>query len=372
MMTKTAAGLRSLCRTSTWARVTLVKMVIVVLLLLGSLGAMIPDEAGAVCNADYDVMLNAMGTTCWECVFPISMSGFTLMNTGEDNVDPAIGPGVAGYYPPELCGCICIAGVCITGLPIGLFMPTNLVEAVHDPFCFPSLGMNLASAYTYIGAGSETTQLDDELNHGVFHVHYWLYPLWYLIGIWTDIGCANYSGTEADIVFMSELDPTWTDDIMNLMLFPEALLIANPIALTACAADSLAASITFPIDALFWCAGSFGYLYPPDGNVSGAGTDLGAAALTMSRMLAKLSRVGFEFYTAGNGAEICRDYPTGLIVKSQYKFQLMAPIPNVGVGGPCCSPLGRTLMRWGLGKTIPAVGEDFVWLIWKLQRCCLG
>jgi conjugal transfer pilus assembly protein TraU len=89
----------------------------------------------------------------------------------------------------------------------------------------------------------------------------------------------------------------------------------------------------------------------------------------MSRMLARLSRVGTEWYTAGNGPLICTDYPTFLIVKSQYKFKLLHPIPNTTPG--CCWPMGRTGLRWGLAKTYPVEGEDFVFLLWKLQRCCM-
>ena len=80
---------------------------------------------------------------------------------------------------------------------------------------------------------------------------------------------------------------------------------------------------------------------------------------------------GTEFWTSANGPLLCEDIPTALIVKSQYKFQLLWPIPNTGLPPPCCQPLGRTLMMWGLGKIVPAVGEDFVWLLWKRQNCCM-
>jgi conjugal transfer pilus assembly protein TraU len=349
-------------------------VILVILCGLPFSGVVAPDTAEAFCQTSTNVLASSLATTCWECMFPISMAGFTLFNAGEDYTVPAVGPGRAPYYGSVLCGCMCFNGVCIPGLPFGIWEPKNLIEVVHDPLCFPSLGVSLTGGFTHIGRGSESTQMDGtELNHTFWNVHYISYPLWFLIGIGLDIACLNPGGIadEIDVVFISEIDPSWNDDILNLMLFPEALLIANPIALSACAADSLASSLGFPIDALFWCAGSQGFLYPPDGNHSGAGTDLGPAALSGFHMLSKLARVGAEAYTAGNGALICDDFPTGLIVKSQYKYQLIYPIPNTGAIGPCCQPIGRTLMMWGLNKSIPAVGEDYVFLLWKLQRCCM-
>ncbi|MBA5868604.1 MAG: TraU family protein [Nitrospira sp.] len=326
----------------------------------------------AVCTTGTNVLANSLATTCWECMFPISLSGVTVFNLGEDFTEPAIGPGHAPF-PPQLCGCVCLGPICIPGLPLGIWEPKNLVEAVHDPLCFPTLGVSLAGGFSYIGRGMATTQMDSELNYAFFHVHYFVFPLWAIVGIGMDILCLNPTGIadEIDLAYASEIDPLWDDDLISLILFPEALVLANPVALAACAADSVAAAVGFPIDPLFWCAGSFGFMYPPTGHVSGADGDLKPAALSMTRLLAKLARAGTEFWTSANGPLLCEDIPTALIVKSQYKFQLLWPIPNTGLPPPCCQPLGRTLMMWGLGKIVPAVGEDFVWLLWKRQNCCM-
>lgn len=332
------------------------------------------DRADAFCRTGTNVLTQAFGTTCWECMFPISMSTITLFSGTETVVAPATGPGIAAYYPPQLCGCVCFFGVCIPGLPVGYFEPVRLLEVVHDQLCFPTFGSSFGSGgFSYIGSGSESTQIEDlDQNHLYMHVHYMAFPLWYIVGLIVDTLCVNVSIEDLDVLFISEIDPTWNDDVLAMILSPEALLLANPIALMACAADSLAAAVYFPIDPLFWCAGSAGYLYPMDGNVSGAGNDIQRSALLTYRMLAKLARVGLELYTAANGAAICYDLPTGLIVKSQYKFQLLYPIPSFRTPvGSCCFPLGRTSVMWGGSKEIPAVGEDFIWLMWKLQRCCM-
>ena len=362
------SGMSSCWWSSRWAMVFF-SLCLVVMVSIGSV-----DSAEAYCRTGTNVLEQSLVTTCWECMFPISLSTVTLFSGGEMVPTPAMGPGLAAYFPPQLCGCVCFFDVCLPGLPIGYFEPVRLFEAVHDQLCFPTFGAELGTGgFSFIGAGSESTQTENlEQNHLYMHVHYMAFPLWYIIGLIVDTLCDASVAGDMDVLYVSEIDPTWNDDVLALMLSPEALLIANPVALMACAADSVAAAVYFPIDALFWCAGSAGYLYPMDGNVSGAGNDIQAAALLTYRTLAKLARVGAELYTAGNGVAICTDLPTGLIIKSQYKLQLLYPIPNVRTpAGSCCSPIGRTSLMWGNGKEIPAMGEDFVWLLWRLQRCCL-
>ena len=59
----------------------------------------------------------------------------------------------------------------------------------------------------------------------------------------------------------------WNDDETAFgqcpfFLNPEAAIFGNPIAQASCAADSIAATAGFSIDALFWCAGCQGSMYP--------------------------------------------------------------------------------------------------------------
>ena len=54
-------------------------------------------SAEAVCTTGTNVLANSLATTCWECMFPISLSGVTVFNLGEDFTEPAIGPGPVSY-----------------------------------------------------------------------------------------------------------------------------------------------------------------------------------------------------------------------------------------------------------------------------------
>ncbi len=348
-----------------------------VLIVLCGLWVVGIGSADAYCPAT-NVFEETFSKTCWECLFPMSLIGTTIYNMGEDDVSPAVGPGLSAVYPPQMCGCICFTPyLCVPGLPLGVFIPSHLMEVVRNPLCFPSLnGTTLGANPTFIDRGLvDVAQDDPALKMSYYHVHFIVYPLWALLSTGFEFACVGSSSPSLiDIAYMSELDPGWADDPLSLMLFPEALLFANPIATAACSIDSVMAAVSWPADPLFWCAGSFGNIYPPSGYTSGSYSgQIKPAGLVITRVLAKLSRVGSELYWAADGTAICADGPTFLIVKSQYKFQLLYPIASTSDdGGTCCSPLGRTQLRWGLAKSYPVDGDDFVFLIWKLQRCCLA
>lgn len=348
-------------------------------LLLGAATAGAPPEAEAICTANPGGAIQSLLLTpCWSCFFPISLASVSINPVVEDYTSPAVGPGLPfpspnPYPPPVLCACECLLpGVCVPGLPIGYWEPKNLMEVVHEPFCFPSLGVPLGPAVNFLGRGTTSNDIDNpQLGNSFWQVHYLLFPVFALVGVLTDVLCVNPTGLldDIDVLYLSELDPTWNHDELAALLFPEALLVNNPVAQAACAADAISSSAGFPIDPLFWCAGSWGSLYPPTGNVAGKSTDLQTTALVWSRLLLKLARIGAEFYTAGNALLLCWDFPTGQLVKSQYKMQLLWPVPNIPP--LCCSPIGRSPLLWGTAKTIPGYGEDHVFLLWKLQRCCL-
>ena len=350
---------------------------LLVLCLLIGLMAFSSTTAEAYCPKT-NIMSETFSKTCWECMFPLSLIGVTVFNMDEDSVAPALGPGLSAIYPPQLCGCECFTPfLCVPGLPMGIFMPADLVEVVRNPLCFPSLGgADLGTDPTFIDRGMvDVSQDDPALKFSYYHVHFIIYPLWYLLGTGFGYVCMSETmPTAMDIAYLSELDPSWNDDAFALTLFPEGFLFANPVATAACSVDSVAASVSYPLDPLFWCAGSFGNIYPPSGYTSGSYSgQVKPAALVMVRVLAKLARIGSETDWEIDGTGICFDVPTFLLVKTQYKFQLLYPIPSFALPGePCCSPLGRTQLRWGLGKTYPVDGDDFVFLLWKLQRCCLA
>ena len=85
----------------------------------------------------------------------------------------------------------------------------------------------------------------------------------YWLEVLLDFACLEQGGF--DLAYLTEVDPLWKDDELTLIINPDAILFANPLAIAACAADCVAASIGFGLAPLFWCAGCQGGLYPMDG-----------------------------------------------------------------------------------------------------------
>ena len=136
----------------------------------------------------------------------------------------------------------------------------------------------------------------------------------------------------------------------------------------ACAADCLAASVGFSQDLLFWCGGCQGSLYPFTGTISAHVGGVQASLLATERMIAKLHREGLLWGYVGEQG-FCDKYPMPIIKKTQYKTQMVYPIPSTVKG---CHPLGRSEALWAMGKEYPYQGEDFDYLIWRKRSCCLG
>ncbi|MBL0942339.1 MAG: TraU family protein, partial [Alphaproteobacteria bacterium] len=65
---------------------------------------------------------------------------------------------------------------------------------------------------------------------------------------------------------------------------------------------------------------------------------------------------------------LCDKYPMPVIRKTQYKTQMVYPIPGAARG---CHPLGRFDLLWSSGKQFPYKGEDYGYVIWRKRNCCL-
>ncbi|EDV18674.1 uncharacterized protein TRIADDRAFT_62843, partial [Trichoplax adhaerens] len=100
-----------------------------------------------------------------------------------------------------------------------------------------------------------------------------------------------------DIAYMSEFDPLWGNDKLNVILNPEAALFGNPIAQTACIFDCIKATTGFSSDMLFHCAGCNGSLYPFGGSIEHTQGGVQASTLIVERLLARLHRVGLAWDT---------------------------------------------------------------------------
>lgn len=225
--------------------------------------------------------------------------------------------------------------------------------------------VNLGFSLPAFGKTAQGTAKKDEkqVNGAFYHVHWYKYPLTYWLNIITSLGCLE--GGDLDIAYLSEIDPTWTDSSLTTILNPEAVIFANPIAQGACAADAIASAFNMPLDVLFWCAGSQGSMYPFNGWVSNESSPLQSSLLVSERMAFKLHRQGMIMETIGKNNAVCNEYPSPILPKERWRYQMVNMYPDSGQ----CHPFGRSVTRWETGKNPPNTKKNFGYLMWRKRNC---
>lgn len=308
--------------------------------------------------------VNPITDICWSCLLPISIGPVSIAKGG--------GVKNRDIKNPASPLCLCTkAGVPIPGVSIGFWEPARLVDITRTPYCMTNLGgmqmgpSNLSKVSSYDRSYNERVS-----NHSFYHLHYYIYPLIYWLELITDFLCLETS--TFDVAYMSELDITWNDDKLQQLLNPEVFLFGNPLAQAACTLDCASATISTPMDSLFWCAGCWGNMYPWSGaNADHVGGVQNSSLLT-TRILAKMHRLGLAQETSTNDSTIngklCRKNRAFKIKKSQYKLQMTNPKSSSGPIG--CWPLGLSDLMYSSYKEYPYDGQDFGYLIWRKKNCC--
>ncbi|MER1647097.1 conjugal transfer pilus assembly protein TraU [Enterobacter hormaechei] len=306
--------------------------------------------ADAACEGRF---VNPITDICWRCMFPLSLGSTKV--TGGDLPDTS-NPGSPIQFcpmPPPVFQRV--------GLAIGYWEPMAMTDVARSPGCMVNLGgftVNLGKM------GMGTAKKDDKQVNGAFyHVHWYKYPLTYWLNIITSLGCLQ--GGDLDIGYLSEIDPTWGDSALTSILNPEAVIFANPIAQGACAADAIASAVNKPLDPLFWCAGSQGSMYPFNGWVSNESSPLQSSVLVSERMAFKLHRQGQIMESVGEDKKVCFEYPSPIIPKTRWRYQMVNMYPDVAQ----CHPFGRTVMRWETGRNPPNTKKNYGYLLWRKRNC---
>ena len=323
---------------------------LILVLAIAAGGASLPAYATATCNGRF---ANPITDICWSCIFPLSL-GSIKVSQGKvpDTANPSM-PIQICPAPPPLFRRI--------GLAIGYWEPMALTDVTRSPGCMVNLGFSLPA----FGKTAQGTAKKDEkqVNGAFYHVHWYKYPLTYWLNIITSLGCLE--GGDLDIAYLSEIDPTWTDSSLTTILNPEAVIFANPIAQGACAADAIASAFNMPLDVLFWCAGSQGSMYPFNGWVSNESSPLQSSLLVSERMAFKLHRQGMIMETIGKNNAVCNEYPSPILPKERWRYQMVNMYPDSGQ----CHPFGRSVMRWETGKNPPNTKKNFGYLMWRKRNC---
>lgn len=315
------------------------------------LGSSVMAAPSSTCHGKF---MNPITDICWSCVFPLTIAGARIWSEDQEDTPNPSTAVCACSTPPRV------------GVSVGFWEPVRMVEAVRHPWCFPSLGgLNLDPG---VHAPRHGGDAHSGKGGSFYQAHWYINPVLYWLEVLLEDVCLE-SG-QFDLAYMTELDPLWNDSELTFILNPDVALFANPIAQAVCAADCVAATAGFPIDSLYWCAGCQGSIYPLNGWVATHIGGVQASTLITQRMTAKMHRELLIWAGSGTTGE-CGYYPQPLMAKSNYKMQMVYPIPNTNkIDRRCCQPYGRTTAVWGAGKEYPFKGEDFAYMVFRKRNCC--
>ncbi|MDR0774708.1 MAG: TraU family protein [Rickettsia sp.] len=295
--------------------------------------------------------VNPVTDICWKCLFPISIAGVKIASSPMNDTSNPRTP-ICFCPRPDI-------PMPVPGIPIGFWEPVRLVDVTKSPMCMVSLGG------IQLGTSSQRGVKDDVEGTAFYHVHWYIYPVIYWLEILLDFACLEMNSV--DVAYLTEFDPLWGDDAKSAILNPESLLFGNITAQSACIADCISCSSgNLASDALFWCAGCQGSIYPFTGTTAVHNGGVGTSALVVAKFMAKLHRQLMLWGYMGHTG-LCGKYPMPIMQKSQYRLQMTYPIPEV----VSCKKIGETEITWQAGKEFPIKGEDFGYLIWRKRSCCL-
>lgn len=311
-----------------------------------------------ICPDAQVLSANLITDICWECLFPIQIAG-TKMGSGDKPSKAAVNSA--------LCACNDNLGVPHPGFGTAMWQPTRLIEVVTGSGCSPALG-GLTLPLSDIrrqGTNSNTGKKSmDELSY--YHYHYYSFPLLAMLDLFIDANCNSDGFMDFDLMYFSEVDPTFNNSLLAMFLHPEAVVFSNPISQMACGADAMAATVGGePLDSMFWCAGNWGSMYPFSGFQLGGKGFAVESNLIASRAIATMHRKGLEQKTMGDDA-MCRGVFSPMIPKSQYKLSMFYPIPEANSS----HTIGQDGKTWAAGKIRPDTNNALM-TVYKWNDCCV-
>lgn len=305
--------------------------------------------AGSTCRGHF---INPLTDICWSCLFPLSLGDVPVVSSAyPDTPNPSM--------PLQVCPAKPLFRV---GLAIGYWEPFAITDVTKTPYCLVNLGG--IQPEIPIGAVKGTTESPISGGHGAFYqVHWYKYPLMAWLNLVSSVTCLE--GGDYDIGYVSELDPTWGDDELSFLVNPESIIFANSIAQAGCVADAVAASVSKPLDTLFWCLGAQGPAYPLTGHISEEYSVLQNATLLSERLAYRLHRLRLIEDSSGKDKKVCSQHFRPILPKSRYRYELMNPVADALL----CHPFGRSSIVWQTGKLRPDDKGNYGYLIWRKRNC---
>lgn len=335
--------------------------------MIGSGAEAAEDNNG--CTSAHMFSTKMISEMCWDCVLPIIVGALPVASSlgsfsagvPEDAVDVKLGNA--------LCLCDDVNGVPMLGMRTSLWEPFRIIEMQRMSGCSSVLN-GIRFPFDKLNQGQDRSLTTGYSSHeasmlSVRHYHYYSYPIMTMLDMWVPRNCNPGFYMDLDVMYMSEIDPTWNYDHIAFFTHPEAALIASPFGALACLPDSFMSQIDKPMNGLYWCAGSWGVMFPNTGHVNYQKDPLGETSLMAARVLYQLHRRAMEWRTMGKDA-MCGGSIAPYLPKNQYRFSMFHPIAETSKN----HAFGEHQLLWGIGRQIPVKGEDPVFIVWRWLDCC--
>lgn len=284
--------------------------------------------------------------------------------------------------PAPVCVCYDNLGVPEIGTQLGYWEPARLIEVVRNAFCSPAMGGEHIMDDTYRSIGAPHHQTDSE-HAGVafYYYNYWSFPLMTMLDLFVDNRCSNDGWIDIDLMYVSGVDPSHESDLLSAQFTPEIPVVSRPEMQALCATDAVSATLGWPQSALWWCAGAWGNLYPFSGRVIHNTSPPRDSSLVATRAVASLHRRGLARRTMGSDT-MCSGKLHPIIPKTQYQMSMFYPLAEVGgnvdIGNTGSGrdvegshKIGQSTFLWGEWRNIPGIGEDFLYVLWRWNDCCV-
>ena len=293
-------------------------------------------------------VFNPVTDIAWENIFPVTMGGIIELGS-----NPKYATGTGNL----ICTCA-REGVPVIGIKVGFWEPARIVDTVLDAYCMMPLGVDMGA--TGMAGESASGIISRERNMQFNQAHWYIFPALALMDLFLDLPCVDYQ-RDFDVAIMTELLLTWNDDQFSSVINPESLLVANPVAQTACIADATSVLAWKPVNHLYWCAGNHS-VYPMGGRVNGIdSTENGFA--TASKMIHMMGRLGLLWEYRKDG---CGLIPSTMWTKDQWRIQLAKPVRQSEARYP-----GVPGTIW-TSMTAPPYSNNQLWVLFRLLSCCVG
>ena len=248
-----------------------------------------------------------------------------------------------------------------------------MIETVKDPYCSPTASeSDLLDEDSDDEEITENTDILERLELGGTHsdhsntedatvfaqVHYLNHEDLEEIIRGFDQECWEFSDPGQE--YISEDDDEW-QALYSSDWWPEAEKFATLPLVEACIADATSAQFGYPIDALYWCMGSWGLLFNMNGHLNQDEYTTGNAGLA-ARLIAHMGRRMMLWDAA---TVTCYAGPMPIWRKSFFKLQPLRPTER-----DIRIPIGQAPEFWGEDLNKLEDGDNFAWLLWRKRVCC--